>query len=117
VVLDRRALRQFQCFNLIRPGGDFLRRFPGSIGLEPLDDVHVGFGRGNGVLELRTVDAFESEKLVIQWAVAMVFTKLAGQTGAAFIHRPAHDGKAAEIAESFDRRPEETEDLLEERPE
>jgi hypothetical protein len=47
----------------------------------------------------------------------MVFTKLAGQTGAAFIHRPAHDGKAAEIAESFDRRPEETEDLLEERPE
>ena len=91
-----RIFHQAVGFLVIRPVLDFRRRLRRAIGQEPGADLIIILRDLDCGCELFAGDALEAEELVIQRAIVVVFARRAGQTGAAFIHRPAGDGESAD---------------------
>ena len=83
-------------FHVIRPVLNFRWRLGCAVGQQPDTDLVIIFRGFNSGCELLAGDALKTEELVVQRTIVAIFAERAGQTGAAFVHRPTRDGESAD---------------------
>ena len=83
-------------FLIIRPILDLRCRLFRAVGQQPGADFVIIFRDFYGGGELVAGDALEAEELLVQRTIVVIFAERARQAGAAFIHRPAGDGKSTD---------------------
>jgi len=91
-----RIIPQAAAFLIIRPVLDLRRRLRRAVGQQPGADVVIIFSGLHGGFKLVGGDAFETEKLPVQWTIIAIFAERARQAGAAFVHGPAGEGESPE---------------------
>jgi hypothetical protein len=78
----------------VRPSFNFTGRFLCAIGQQPSADVFIIFRGLNGRFKLAAVDAFETEKHVVQRTIIMILAERPRHARAAFVNGTAGNGKA-----------------------
>ena len=91
-----RIFHQAVAFLIFRPILDFRGRFLRAVGQQPGADVLIIIRGLHGGFELVAGDSLETEELVVQRTIVVVFAGLARQAGAAFVNSTDGDRESGD---------------------